>query len=48
MRDPAGERQLRPYSDEARLAHVAVTRARHRLDPVGPAWLDRHPDAPAR
>ncbi|MFD7897168.1 UvrD-helicase domain-containing protein [Streptomyces sp. NPDC059743] len=34
--------------DEARLAYVAVTRARHHLDPGGLAWFDRHPDAPAR
>ncbi|WP_069817480.1 UvrD-helicase domain-containing protein [Streptomyces sp. TP-A0874] len=33
--------------DEARLAYVAVTRARHHLDPAGLAWLDEHPDAPA-
>lgn len=33
--------------DEARLAYVAVTRARHHLDPAGLAWLDRHPGAPA-
>lgn len=33
--------------DEARLAYVAVTRARHHLDPAGLAWLDQHPDAPA-
>ena len=34
--------------DEARLAYVAVTRARHHLDPGGLAWFDRHPDAPPR
>jgi hypothetical protein len=33
---------------EARLAYVAVTRARQHLDPGGLAWFDRHPDAPAR
>ncbi|MFD9770736.1 UvrD-helicase domain-containing protein [[Kitasatospora] papulosa] len=31
---------------EARLAYVAVTRARHHLDPVGLAWIDDHPDNP--
>lgn len=34
--------------DEARLAYVAVTRARRHLDPAGVARLDQHPDAPAR
>lgn len=34
--------------EEARLAYVAVTRARQHLDPAGLAWLDTHPDAPAR
>jgi hypothetical protein len=34
--------------EEARLAYVAVTRARQHLDPVGLAWFDTHPDAPAR
>ncbi|HEU5475337.1 MAG TPA: UvrD-helicase domain-containing protein [Actinophytocola sp.] len=29
---------------EARLAYVAVTRARHRLDLGGLAWINRHPD----
>ncbi|MGC0420117.1 UvrD-helicase domain-containing protein [Embleya sp. AB8] len=29
---------------EARLAYVAVTRAQHRLDIGGLAWIDRHPD----
>ncbi len=33
-------------ADEARLAYVAVTRARHHLDPAGLSWLDGHPDAP--
>lgn len=33
---------------EARLAYVAVTRARHHLDPAGLAWLDQHPDNPTR
>ncbi|MET9906121.1 UvrD-helicase domain-containing protein [Streptomyces sp. NPDC006476] len=31
---------------EARLAYVAVTRARHHLDPTGLAWINRHPDSP--
>ncbi len=29
---------------EARLAYVAVTRARHRLDLGGLSWINRHPD----
>lgn len=29
---------------EARLAYVAVTRARHRLDVGGLSWIDEHPD----
>jgi superfamily I DNA/RNA helicase len=33
--------------DEARLAYVAVTRARRHLDPAGLAWADEHPDASA-
>lgn len=33
--------------EEARLAYVAVTRARQHLDPAGLAWFDTHPDAPA-
>ncbi|WP_094791824.1 3'-5' exonuclease [Streptomyces kasugaensis] len=32
---------------EARLAYVAVTRARHHLDPIGSAWITRHSDNPA-
>ncbi|MFJ5042198.1 UvrD-helicase domain-containing protein [Streptomyces parvulus] len=31
---------------EARLAYVAVTRARRHLDPAGLAWITRHPDNP--
>lgn len=31
---------------EARLAYVAVTRARHHLDPAGLAWIAEHPDNP--
>lgn len=35
-----------PVDDaEARLAYVAVIRARHRLDRSGLAWIDHHPDA---
>jgi superfamily I DNA/RNA helicase len=34
-----------PVDDaEARLAYVAVTRARHRLDREGLSWIDDHPD----
>ena len=34
-----------PIDDaEARLAYVAVTRARHRLDLGGLAWINQHPD----
>lgn len=34
-----------PIDDaEARLAYVAVTRARQRLDTAGLAWVDKHPD----
>ncbi|MGR3935294.1 UvrD-helicase domain-containing protein [Streptomyces sp. BRA346] len=29
---------------EARLAYVAVTRARHQLDPYGLSWINDHPD----
>ncbi|MFG3308743.1 UvrD-helicase domain-containing protein [Streptomyces wuyuanensis] len=32
---------------EARLAYVAVTRARQHLDPIGLAWISQHPDNPA-
>lgn len=31
---------------EARLAYVAVTRARRHLDPAGLAWIHHHPDNP--
>ncbi|WP_316735421.1 UvrD-helicase domain-containing protein [Streptomyces mirabilis] len=31
---------------EARLAYVAVTRARRHLDPSGLAWVSQHPDNP--
>ncbi|MFJ5817474.1 UvrD-helicase domain-containing protein [Streptomyces sp. NPDC093108] len=31
---------------EARLAYVAVTRARHHLDPAGLEWVHQHPDNP--
>jgi len=33
--------------DEARLAYVAVTRARHRLDLGGLSWIETHPDGKA-
>jgi superfamily I DNA/RNA helicase len=34
-----------PVDDaEARLAYVAITRARHRLDRGGLSWIDDHPD----
>lgn len=33
---------------EARLAYVAVTRARHHLDPAGLDWIGQHPDNPMR
>jgi AAA domain-containing protein/UvrD-like helicase family protein len=33
---------------EARLAYVAVTRARHHLDAAGLAWINHHPDNPER
>ncbi|PKV88215.1 UvrD-helicase domain-containing protein [Streptomyces sp. TLI_146] len=32
---------------EARLAYVAITRARHHLDPTGLNWINRHPDGKA-
>ncbi|MFF5614614.1 UvrD-helicase domain-containing protein [Streptomyces albidoflavus] len=32
---------------EARLAYVAVTRARHHLDPTGLVWIHQHPGHPA-
>ncbi|SFF77250.1 AAA domain-containing protein [Actinacidiphila alni] len=45
--DDHGRPVLRPVGPaEARLAYVAVTRARHHLDPSGLAWFDDHPDAP--
>jgi hypothetical protein len=39
-----------PIDDsEARLAYVAVTRTRRRLDMGGLSWIDQHPDGnPAR
>lgn len=33
---------------EARLAYVAVTRARQHLDPAGLAWIVNHPDNPTQ
>ncbi|MEE4546722.1 UvrD-helicase domain-containing protein [Streptomyces sp. V4-01] len=47
--DEHGDPLPRPLEPaEARLAYVAVTRARRHLDPGGLAWLDHHPDAPPR
>ncbi len=43
--DASGKPVLRPYTmDDYRLAYVAVTRARHRLDPDGLLWINNHPD----
>lgn len=43
--DAAGNPQPAPIEPaEANLAYVAVTRARHRLDLGGLAWINRHPD----
>ncbi|MER6385429.1 UvrD-helicase domain-containing protein [Streptomyces sp. NPDC001250] len=43
--DDNGCPRPRPIEDsEARLAYVAVTRTRHRLDMVGLSWIDHHPD----
>lgn len=44
---PSGEHgtPVRPIDDaDARLAHVAVTRARTRLDLGGLQWINDHPD----
>ncbi|MET8289886.1 UvrD-helicase domain-containing protein [Streptomyces sp. NPDC005132] len=38
-----GEDALEIDLDEARLAYVAVTRARARLDPAGLAWINNYP-----
>ncbi|WP_241778885.1 UvrD-helicase domain-containing protein [Streptomyces sp. AcH 505] len=44
-RDPAGRPVPGPVENtEARLAYVAVTRARHRLDTQGINWINDHPD----
>lgn len=46
--DAQGRPVPRPVDEaEARLAYVAVTRARHHLDPIGLAWISQHPDNPA-
>lgn len=43
--DPTGEPLPGPIDPgDARLAYVAVTRARHRLDLGGLSWVNRHPD----
>jgi superfamily I DNA/RNA helicase len=45
--DEAGRAVPGPIDDgEARLAYVAVTRTRHRLDIGGLSWIDDHPAAP--
>lgn len=47
--DAQGQQIPKPIDQgEARLAYVAVTRARRHLDPGGLNWFDRHPDAPSR
>ncbi|GAA2470489.1 UvrD-helicase domain-containing protein [Streptomyces mauvecolor] len=46
--DAGGHPVPRPVDEaEARLAYVAVTRARHHLDPAGLDWISQHPDNPA-
>ncbi|MER5347115.1 UvrD-helicase domain-containing protein [Streptomyces mirabilis] len=45
--DDAGRAVPGPIDDgEARLAYVAVTRTRRRLDTGGLSWIEDHPDAP--
>ncbi|AKA01180.1 DNA helicase [Streptomyces noursei ZPM] len=45
QQDDSGRPIPRPIDDaEARLAYVAVTRTRARLDVGGLAWIDHHPD----
>jgi superfamily I DNA/RNA helicase len=45
QRDDAGRALPGPIDDaEARLAYVAVTRTRRRLDMGGLSWIDEHPD----
>jgi superfamily I DNA/RNA helicase len=47
--DSQGRPIPEPVSDtDARLAYVAVTRARSRLDLGGLSWIDSHPDAAQR
>ncbi|MCX4735079.1 UvrD-helicase domain-containing protein [Streptomyces sp. NBC_01363] len=46
--DAQGQPVPKPVDEaEARLAYVAVTRARRHLDPTGLAWISQHPDNPA-
>ena len=48
MHDTDTAATAEPIDDaEARLAYVAVTRARHRLDMGGLSWIDDHPDGQA-
>lgn len=45
--DATGNTIPGPIDDgEARLAYVAITRARHRLDTSGLSWIENHPDVP--
>ncbi|MFF4603496.1 3'-5' exonuclease [Streptomyces sp. NPDC001339] len=45
QQDDSGQPIPGPIDDaEARLAYVAVTRTRNRLDIGGLAWIDQHPD----
>ena len=47
QRDEHGNPVPGPIDDaEARLAYVAITRARHHLDRGSLAWIDHHPDGP--
>ncbi|MFE5374735.1 UvrD-helicase domain-containing protein [Streptomyces mirabilis] len=49
QQDDMGRALPGPIDDgEARLAYVAVTRTRQRLDMGGLSWIDDHPEGPAR